>query len=277
MSSDAAASKPTTVGDATSAAVAASAATAGGGRAASAAPLLRVQGLAKHFGAFRALDGVSFDVMPGEVLGLVGPNGSGKTTCINVITGLYRPDGGSILYQGRPVGGMAAHRLVHQGINRSFQIPKPFKTLTVRQNVEVARTYGQHGGGANADTGIGELLRFLDLEPHADRYAGELTSAQQKMLDLARALATRPKLLCVDELGAGLNPAELDLVAGRLRELARSGIALLVVEHLMDFVDQVTDRLIVLSAGKNLFEGTLSQAVQDPRVVEVFLGAPDEH
>lgn len=250
------------------------------GGAAAAAPLLQVQGLAKHFGAFRALDGVSFDVMPGEVLGLVGPNGSGKTTCINVITGLYRPDGGSILYQGHSVGGMAAHSLVHQGINRSFQIPKPFKSLTVRQNVEVALTYGQHtarsrDGAVGGD--IGELLRFLDLEQHADRMAGELTSAQQKMLDLARALATRPRLLCVDELGAGLNPAELDLVAGRLRELARSGIALLVVEHLMDFVDQVTDRLIVLSAGKNLFAGTLAQAVQDPRVVEVFLGAPDEH
>ncbi|MBV6305053.1 ABC transporter ATP-binding protein [Candidimonas humi] len=260
------------------------AAVATGAPAAGAAtvPLLRVQGLAKHFGAFRALDGVSFDVMPGEVLGLVGPNGSGKTTCINVITGLYRPDGGSILYQGRPVGGMAAHRLVHQGINRSFQIPKPFKSLTVRQNVEVARTYGQHAARAGEAEGgvagdIGELLRFLGLEQHADRMAGELTSAQQKMLDLARALATRPKLLCVDELGAGLNPAELDLVAGRLRELARSGIALLVVEHLMDFVDEVTDRLIVLSAGKNLFAGTLAQAVQDPRVVEVFLGAPDEH
>ena len=171
---------------------------------------------------------------------------------------------------------------MHQGINRSFQIPKPFKSLTVRQNVEVAYTYGRHAaraaqaeGGVGGD--IGELLRFLDLEQHAGRLAGELTSAQQKMLDLARALATRPRLLCVDELGAGLNPAELDLVAGRLRELARSGIALLVVEHLMDFVDQVTDRLIVLSAGKNLFAGTLSQAVQDPRVVEVFLGAPDEH
>lgn len=247
-----------------------------------AVPLLQVQGLTKNFGVFRALDGVSFDVMPGEVLGLVGPNGSGKTTCINIITGLYRPDGGSISYRGHSVGGMAVHRLVHRGINRSFQIPKPFKSLTVRQNIEVALTYGQparhvaeSSGGIGGD--MGQLLRFLDLEQYADRLAGELTSAQQKMLDLARALATRPRLLCIDELGAGLNPVELDLVAERLRELARSGIALLVVEHLMDFVDKVTDRLIVLSAGKNLFAGTLSQAVHEPQVVEVFLGSPDEY
>lgn len=238
------------------------------------APLLTVSGLAKRFGGFQALEGVSFDVMPGEVLGLVGPNGSGKTTCINVITGLYRPDGGSIQYQGRSIGGLAAHRLVHLGINRSFQIPKPFKSLTVRQNIEVAMTYGRNDKDLSD---MEPLMQFLELDRHADRLAGELTSAQQKMLDLARALATRPKLLCVDELGAGLNPSELAHVAERLREVARSGIALLVVEHLMDFVDQVTDRLIVLSAGKDIFSGTLSQAVGNAQVVEVFLGAPDEH
>ncbi|MEO6985631.1 MAG: ABC transporter ATP-binding protein [Paralcaligenes sp.] len=239
-----------------------------------AAPLLTVKNLAKRFGAFQALQSVSFDVRPGEVLGLVGPNGSGKTTCINLITGLYKPDGGTIQYQGRSIGGLPSHRLAHMGINRSFQIPKPFKSLTVRENIEVAVAYGRRGSDAAE---IKRLLEFLELDLLNHRLASELTSAQQKMLDLARALATKPALLCVDELGAGLNPNELTHVAQRLRELARSGMALLVVEHLMDFVDQVTDRLIVLSVGKDIFSGPLSQAVQDAQVVEVFLGAPDEH
>jgi len=234
------------------------------------APLLRVEALVKRFGGFRALDGVSFHVLPGEILGLVGPNGSGKTTCINVITGLYGPDDGAVQFEGRPTGGLASHRLVHRGINRTFQVPKPFLTLTVRENVEVAAAHGRRmGDGLDLD----ELLASLELDPYAAKPAAELNSVQQKMLDLARALATRPRLLCIDELAAGLNPAELERVAARLRALARSGMALLVVEHLMGFIDQVTDRVVVLNAGKEIFEGTLADAVRDARVVEVFLGA----
>ncbi len=237
-----------------------------------AAPLLVVEGLVKRFGGFRALDVLSFSVGAGEILGLVGPNGSGKTTCINVISGLYRPDGGAIYFEGRPIGGLPSHRLVHAGINRTFQVPRPFHTLTVRENVEIARTYGRSRDGA-ADAGT--LLSSLDLAALADQPAGELNSAQQKMLDLARALATGPRLLLVDELAAGLNPVELDRVAAKLKELARSGIALLVVEHLMGFIDQITDRLIVMNAGKEIFEGRLAEAFKNTRVVEVFLG--DEH
>lgn len=235
-----------------------------------AAPLLRVEALVKRFGGFRALDGVSFHVLPGEILGLVGPNGSGKTTCINVITGLYVPDAGEVLFEDRPIGGLASHRLVHRGINRTFQVPKPFLTLTVRENVEIAAAHGRRvADGIDLD----ELLASLELDAYAAKPAAELNSVQQKMLDLARALATRPRLLCVDELAAGLNPAELERVAERLRALARSGIALLVVEHLMGFIDQVTDRVVVLNAGKEIFEGTLANAIQDRQVVEVFLGA----
>ncbi len=233
-------------------------------------PLLRIDTLIKRFGGFRALDGVSFHVQPGEILGLVGPNGSGKTTCINVITGLHKPDGGAVIYQGRAIGGLPSHRLVHLGINRTFQVPKPFLTLTVRENVEVAAAYGRRSGEA---FDMSALLASLELDRDAHRQAAELNSVQQKMLDLARALATKPQLLCVDELAAGLNPAELDRVAERLRELARSGMALLVVEHLMGFIDQVTDRVIVLNAGKEIFEGALSAAIEDRQVVEVFLGS----
>jgi branched-chain amino acid transport system ATP-binding protein len=234
-----------------------------------AAQLLTVDGLVKRFGGFRALDVLSFSVGAGEILGLVGPNGSGKTTCINVISGLYRPDAGAIRFEGRSIGGLPSYRLVHAGINRTFQVPRPFLTLTVRENVEIAIAYGRNRDGVgNADA----LLSSLDLAAHADQPAAELNSAQQKMLDLARALATGPRLLLVDELAAGLNPAELERVATKLKELARSGIALLVVEHLMGFVDQITDRIIVMNAGREIFEGRLAEAAKNKQVVEVFLG-----
>jgi branched-chain amino acid transport system ATP-binding protein len=231
-------------------------------------PLLVVEDLVKRFGGFRALDGVSFHLAPGEVLGLVGPNGSGKTTCINVISGLYPPDGGRVSYLGHSIGGVASHVLARRGINRTFQSPKPFLSLTVRENVLVAATYGNAGVAPDLDA----LLASVELDTLADRPAGELNSAQQKTLDLARALATSPRVLLVDELAAGLNPAELGRMADRLRALAAGGMALLVVEHLMGFIDRVTDRVAVMNAGREFFEGTLQAAIKDPEVIRVFLG-----
>ncbi len=190
------------------------------------APILKVTTLIKRFGGFHALDGLSFHVTSGEILGLVGPNGSGKTTAINVISGLYAPDGGEVTFDGQSIGGVASHKLVHRGINRTFQIPKP----------------------------------------------ADLNSAQQKMLDLVRALATGPRLLLLDELAAGLNPAELDWIAEKIKALARTGMAIIVVEHLMGFIEHITDRVIVLNAGKEIFEGKLAVAVKVPQVIEVFLG-----
>jgi branched-chain amino acid transport system ATP-binding protein len=232
-------------------------------------PLLRVEQVMKRFGGFRALDGVNLVLAPGEVLGLVGPNGSGKTTCINVISGLYPPDEGRVVFDGVSVGGRPSYLLARRGINRTFQSPKPFLSLTVRENVAVAATYG-HGERAVVDVPV--LLASLELDRLADRPAGDLNSAQQKTLDLARALATAPRLLLVDELAAGLNPAELGRMATRLRALAQDGMALLVVEHLMGFIDQVTDRVIVMNAGREIFEGTLRAATQDADVIRVFLG-----
>ena len=232
-------------------------------------PILNVSNLIKRFGGFHALDGLSFHVVPGEILGLVGPNGSGKTTAINVISGLYAPDGGEVMFDGADIGGLASHKLVHRGINRTFQIPKPFLSLTVRQNVEVALAYGR---AAVTPPAIAELLDEYRLDAVADRPAADLNSAQQKMLDLVRALATRPRLLLLDELAAGLNPAELDWIAGRIQALAAGGMAILVVEHLMGFIEHITDRVIVLNAGKEIFEGKLAAAVREPQVIEVFLG-----
>jgi len=235
-------------------------------------PLLSVEQVMKRFGGFRALDGVSLQLTPGEVLGLVGPNGSGKTTCINIISGFYPPDEGRVVFDGVAIGGTRSHLLARRGINRTFQSPKPFLSLTVRENVLIAATYG-HGGRAPVD--VPALLASLELDGLADRLAGDLNSAQQKTLDLARALATAPRLLLVDELAAGLNPAELARMAVRLRALAEHGMALLVVEHLMGFIDRVTDRVIVINAGKEIFEGTLRLATRDPEVIRVFLGGAD--
>jgi branched-chain amino acid transport system ATP-binding protein len=232
------------------------------------APLLNVSKLVKRFGGFYALDGLSFHVSSGEILGLVGPNGSGKTTAINVISGLYAPDGGEIVLDGGVIGGVASHKLVHRGINRTFQVPKPFLSLTVRQNVEVALAYG---GAADAPV-LADLLDEYRLADVADRPAADLNSSQQKMLDLVRALATRPRLLLLDELAAGLNPAELDWIAERIKTLAKGGMAIIVVEHLMGFIEHITDRVIVLNAGKEIFEGKLAVAVKVPQVIEVFLG-----
>jgi branched-chain amino acid transport system ATP-binding protein len=232
------------------------------------APILNVSMLVKRFGGFYALDGLSFHVSSGEILGLVGPNGSGKTTAINVICGLYAPDGGEVALDGVSIGGVASHRLVHRGINRTFQIPKPFLSLTVRQNVEVALAYGR----AIAAPRMADLLDEYRLAEFADRPATDLNSSQQKMLDLVRALATRPRLLLLDELAAGLNPAELDWIAERIKALARGGMAIIVVEHLMGFIEHITDRVIVLNAGKEIFEGKLAVAVKVPQVIEVFLG-----
>ena len=232
-------------------------------------PILRVSKVVKRFDGFHALDGVSFHVVPGEILGLVGPNGSGKTTAINVISGLYAPDGGAVTFDGASIGGMASHRLVHRGINRTFQVPKPFMSLTVRENIAVALAYGR---AAVTPPTMQALLDEYRLADVADRPAVDLNNAQQKMLDLVRALATGPRLLLLDELAAGLNPAELDWIAERIKALARSGVAIIVVEHLMGFIEQITDRVIVLNAGKEIFEGKLAVAVRVPQVIEVFLG-----
>ncbi|OBS09338.1 ABC transporter ATP-binding protein [Acidihalobacter prosperus] len=233
----------------------------------SAEPLLEVAGVHKAFGGLKALNGISFMLAPGEVLGLAGPNGSGKTSTINAITGLFRPDAGDIRLMGKSITRLPMHRRARLGINRTFQVPKPFAGLSVRENIEVAAHFG---GGDSTD--LDALLGRLDLAAAADRPAATLNSGQQKRLDLARALATTPRVLLVDEIGAGLNPEELRAMAALLRELAAEGLGLVVVEHLMDFLGEVTDRVVVMNAGAEIFGGTLREAADDPQVVEIFLG-----
>ncbi|MDA8336553.1 MAG: ABC transporter ATP-binding protein [Peptococcaceae bacterium] len=229
--------------------------------------VLTARDLGISFGNLKAVDGISLDLKPGEIMGLVGPNGSGKTTLVNLVSGLYRPDRGEVRLGGRKVTGLAPHHLARLGLNRTFQVPKPFHTLTVRENVELAAFYTRQEPHTAE-----KALEFTELAPLADRLAGSLNVGQQKLLDLARALATGPRILLVDELGAGLGPMELDQVAAKLLELAGTGVALLVVEHLLAFLNQLTSRVLVMNAGTRIFEGKLAAAAEDPLVVEVFLG-----
>ncbi len=238
-------------------------------------PVLVARGLSKSFASLIAVNSISLELKAGEVMGLVGPNGSGKTTLVNLISGLSRPDKGEVFLDGQRVTGLAPHRLARAGLNRTFQVPKPFHSLTVRENVRVAAFYSRRitiGGGSEQAE---KALEQTGLAPVADRLAGSLNAGQQKMLDLARSLATHPHVLLVDELGAGLGPKELDHVAEKLLSLAASGIALVVVEHLLAFLNQLTSRVLVMNAGAKIFEGTLSVAASDPVVVEVFLGGKD--
>ncbi len=229
--------------------------------------ILRLEGISKHFGGLSALQEVSFSVEGGEALGLVGPNGSGKTTLINVVCGLYTPNAGNIYLEGAKLGKTTPHKLAKSGINRTFQVPQPFASLTVRENVEIAAAH-RRGDGMS----VVEILDFVNLGKWAGQEAGSLNAAQQKRLDLGRALALNPKVLFVDELGAGLNPAELAEVAAMLRSLLNGGRALVVVEHLMGFLDKLVDRVIVLNAGREIFHGGLRSALDDGEVKRVFLG-----
>jgi branched-chain amino acid transport system ATP-binding protein len=229
--------------------------------------LLEVHNLRRSFGGLVALAGVDLALEPGEVLGLVGPNGSGKTTLINTICGLHRPDAGEILLEGRSITGLAPHRLARLGIGRTFQIPRPFRGLTVAENLEVAEA-GRRGSGP----GVDEVLERVGLAPLRNEEAGALTATNQKLLDLARALMLAPRVIFVDELAAGLSPAELTSIAALLRAIASDGPAMVIVEHLLGFLEQVADHVIVLNAGTPIFRGPLREALVDPEVERVFLG-----
>lgn len=228
--------------------------------------VLEVTDLSQTFGGLRAVDGVSFSLEEGKVLGLVGPNGSGKTTVINTICGLYNPTAGKVVLDGSDVTGMRADKLARAGINRTFQIPKPFLDLTVRENLEIARNHTRA-----AKVSVDEVAELVGLNDVMGKSAGSLNSTHKKMLDLGRALVMSPRVLFVDELAAGLMPSELEGIAHLLRDIAKDR-SLVVVEHLLGFLDKVADSVLVLNAGKEIFAGSLAAALQDDQVKKVFLG-----
>ena len=237
-------------------------------------PLLEVERLSRGFGGVRAVNDVSFVLEEGELLGIMGPNGSGKTTLFNLIAGALRPDSGRIRLGGRDVTGFAAHRMCAAGVARTFQLVRPFAGLTVLENVLVGRLYGPgRSSTAEAITESMRLLRVLGLEALADAPASRLTLIDRKRLELARALATAPRLLLLDEFMAGLNPAETATAMELVRDLVVGGMTVLMVEHIVWALMDLSRRIIVLSAGEKIADGPPQAVAADPAVVDVYLGA----
>jgi branched-chain amino acid transport system permease protein len=236
-------------------------------------PLLRTRALAKSFFGVQALAGVDIEIRRGEILGLIGPNGSGKSTFINVISGHYAATSGGIQFEGRDIGHLAAHRIARAGIARTYQVPRPFAHLSVRDNVAAAAMFG--GAALSSSRARDEAehwLAFAGLTRKGDSLPDALNLHQRKFLELARALASRPRLVLLDEVLCGLNPAEIDEAVALIRRIRDAGTTVVFVEHVMRAVTALSDRLVVLNHGQLLAEGPAAQVMQQPDVVAAYLG-----
>jgi len=237
--------------------------------------LLEVAGLNKSFGGLRAVRDLSFAVGEREILGLIGPNGAGKSTVFNLVNGVFAPDGGRVMFHGIDITGMAPYRVAHSGIARTHQIVQPLTDLTVLENCTVGACFGHDNlplGRARAVAR--EVAVFVGLEDRLAMPAAQLTIAGKKRLELARALAARPLLLLLDEVLAGLNPTEIERMVGVIRAIRARGVAILIIEHLMQAIMGLSDRIVVLNSGQKLAEGTPGEIANDPAVIEAYLGDP---
>ena len=237
--------------------------------------LLSLQGISKRFGGLQALLNVTFDLPQGQILGLIGPNGAGKTTLFNVINGVYRPDTGRIIFRDKDVTGLRPYQLARMGMARTHQIVRPLNELSVRENVMVGACFGhEHQDLSNAAKIADEVLEFVGLGVRADQLAGSLNVAQKKRLEMARALAAHPYLLLLDEVLAGLNHSEIDSMIETVLKIREQGITIIMVEHVMKAMMNVSDRIVVLDYGQQIAEGNPESITNDPRVIEAYLGDP---
>jgi branched-chain amino acid transport system ATP-binding protein len=237
--------------------------------------LLELDAVSKRFGGLRAIDGLSLRVADGEIVGLIGPNGAGKTTAFNLISGFLDPDAGDIRFRDRSVVGLRPHAICARGLARTFQIVRPFPGLSVLDNVTVGALV-RRSDIAGARARARDVVGRVGLGDRVETPAGHLTLADRKRLELARALATEPVLLLLDEVMAGLTPAETEAVVALIRRIHGDGVAILLIEHNMRAVMALSHRLVVLSFGEKIAEGPPAEVARHPRVVEAYLGSPDD-
>jgi branched-chain amino acid transport system ATP-binding protein len=238
--------------------------------------ILEVRDVTKRFGGLQALSDVTFDLSAGEILGLIGPNGAGKTTLFNVINGVFHPDKGRVIFRGEDITSSPSYEVARRGLARAYQVVRPLSDLTVRENVMVGACFGRERFSlAEAARVADEVLAQVGLAEKAGLFAGSLNVAEKKRLELARALGSQPYLLLLDEVLAGLNPSEIALMMETIRQIRDSGITILMIEHVMQAVMNISDRLLVLDYGALIAQGSPQEVVNDPLVIEAYLGDPE--
>ncbi len=233
--------------------------------------LLEVEGLSRHFGGVRAVSGLSFSVNGGEILGLIGPNGSGKTTVFNLVTGFLRPHAGAIRFDGHGIAGMRPHAVARRGIARTFQIVQPFPGLSALENVTLA-AFLRHPVRKDAEAAATEVLSRVGLSGRLHEIASRLTLMDQKRLEVAKALATRPRLLLLDEPMGGLNATEVDAASRLVEEIRASGVTVVLVEHVMKAIMRISHRVVVINQGEKIAEGPPAEVVKEPAVLAAYFG-----